>query len=118
VLQLYGSGVTDSEDESDIMAASFARIIDLTTALDIKLALVNTTLFRKYRSQMPMHFSELVKSKASQASVNESVFWFDFSSISLPDSYFWDGHHLNAYGAEVLSNMLADSLAANGLLPH
>ncbi len=83
------------------------QIIDFCSKKHIKLILLNTPVNKEYYSKIPAKFIE--KYYSFSQSVKEQAILYDFHDLDLPKNCYGDSHHINAFGAKILSLKL-DSL--------
>jgi len=86
----------------------FDEIIRLCREHGIRLWVVNTPVHPDYLARVP---HEIKAGYAQIISQRQSKFqMLDYSSISLPDSLYYDYDHLNHYGADYLGHLIAKKL--------
>lgn len=86
------------------------KIVDLAIKNNLKLYLINTPQFRFYRENIPLYFKKeykILSNKLKQKNSN-LIKIIDLSKINLNDTCYGDLHHVNYYGATVVSNKIID----------
>ncbi|SDH02714.1 hypothetical protein [Psychroflexus sediminis] len=81
------------------------KIINLCEEKDIDFYLLNLPVYHKYKKQTPKKFIKVYNDLVSKLKSN-NVNFLDYSSVILPKKYFYDGDHLNSFGAEIITRKL------------
>jgi len=96
--------------ESDLNIKYLNKIVDFVRAKKIKLYLINTPQHKKYRERIPIFFKKEYKLLSNKL-VNKDtslIKIIDLSEININDTCYGDYHHVNYYGATIVSNKIID----------
>ena len=113
----YGNSSSDSGG-SPIMLEYIRKMIDLCEARSVRLILVNTPVHSMYREGVPEWAVDNFERIIPELTVQRNVQYVDLSGLSLPNSSFLDGDHVNRKGAEIVVKAVAeiiDPARENGL---
>ena len=86
------------------------RILDLCAIRNVRVILINTPVYEAYRRGVPenlVHHLDTILVQMKAKFPNLIV--VDYSSSNLERNYFYDGDHVNQFGAEMVTRQLADS---------
>jgi hypothetical protein len=81
-----------------------------------KLVLFNAPVPPEYYAHIPPLYKHLTDSVVNSLVDNRTTFYLDYTQCPLPDSCYYDGDHINLYGAKVITPLLRDSLRSLGIL--
>lgn len=105
---------------STLRIAYFARIVELCQKKGVTLWVINTPLHRDYRADLPpetaTHYQKIMaageqdivlqKGQTLAGREQAEFIFLDYSSLNLPDSFFFDYDHLNTEGAGFFSQII------------
>jgi hypothetical protein len=98
---------------SPLMATSLHNIISLCQAKHINVYLVNLPLFDGYKRMVPPEaITDFRAIAADLIKRYDNITILDWSDMQLDPGKYYDGDHVNAYGAEAVSRKLADYLGS------
>lgn len=87
------------------------NIRDLCLCKGYTLMLFSAPVPSGYYANIPPLFKQLTDSIIRSLIDNQTVFYLDYARHPLPDSCFYDGDHVNIYGARLLTPLLRDTLS-------
>ncbi|MBD3386584.1 hypothetical protein GF407_16895 [candidate division KSB1 bacterium] len=92
--------------KSEIMLQSLKKIAAFCHKNRLQLWLVTPPLHETYRERIPAFYRKLLKETTHDLSSSPGVHYADYSTLQLPDSFFYDCDHLNTRGANAFSHII------------
>jgi len=107
-LKVYFSDDHGSYSQSSpIMMEYLNKILKLCSGLNVKVVLLNTPVHVDYRSGVPNQSeSSFEVARSNIIKKYSNVLYVDYSDYRLPTNCFYDGDHINTYGAEIVTKAI------------
>ncbi len=96
----------EQQKSSQIQREYISRIIELSKEYKISLYLINTPIHSKYKDDIPIFFINNYYKTIDELIKKTNVQLIDYTDLKLSPKCYYDGDHLNKYGAEILTHLL------------
>lgn len=101
---------------SSFQQEMLGRIVEECKKRDLSLILYNAPVSTEYMERVPSSYRELTDSLAREYVDDKTVFYLNYTAVSLPDSCYRDADHLNEIGIHRFTPLLKDTLTCLGVI--
>ena len=93
---------------SDYQVKYLNKIVELCSAKNIELIVVNTPINNNYYKNIPENF--VTNYYSTIQLFGDKIYFYDFHSVFFPKDCYGDGDHLNSIGAKRLSLLISERI--------
>jgi len=107
----YHPTSSSGSDISAYMTQYLEKILNLCEERKIKIILINTPVYDVYRSGIPDDMVRVLDSiQIEMQSRHPNLIFIDYSKLKLDRNNYYDGDHVNQFGAEIVTKRLAETV--------